>query len=275
MMHKAQGAVFCHGRILLFCEIEGKLPRHMGYVNAFEIAFENRALYNCQVNNIAVIRIQKDRFSAMTRILVFLSTFIIVVAAAGALYVFSGGDADKLRGAAPAETVTEAVPVDAEALLEEATDYFLGEGVAQSDTRGAELVQAAADAGNQRAIGLLGTLYMGGIGVEQDFGKAQEWLALSNDLEGQELAANLMAFDAIVDKLPPEEKEKQINAARTAAHEQVRISFIAALHDLRAKKETAPVENGADASPEPALDETSAADTDTPAPEGVETPAAE
>lgn len=247
----------------------------MGYVNAFEIAFENRALYNCQVNNIAVIRIQKDRFSAMTRILVFLSTFIIVVAAAGALYVFSGGDADKLRGAAPAETVTEAVPVDAEALLEEATDYFLGEGVAQSDTRGAELVQAAADAGNQRAIGLLGTLYMGGIGVEQDFGKAQEWLALSNDLEGQELAANLMAFDAIVDKLPPEEKEKQINAARTAAHEQVRISFIAALHDLRAKKETAPVENGADASPEPALDETSAADTDTPAPEGVETPAAE
>jgi hypothetical protein len=283
MMHKAQGAVFSHGRILLFCEIDGKIPRDMGYVNAVGIAFENRALYNCQVNNIAVIRIQKDRFSAMTRILVFLSTFIIVVAAAGALYVFSGGDADKLRGAAPAETVTEALPVDAEALLEEASDYFLGEGVAQSDTKGAERVQAAADAGNQRAIGLLGTLYMGGIGVEQDFGKAQEWLALSNDLEGQELAANLMAFDAIVDKLPPEEKEKQINAARTAAHEQVRASFIAALRELRAKKETAPAETGtdvgatdaADAAPEPAVDETSAPDTDTPAPEGAETPAAE
>ncbi len=257
----------------------------MGYVNAVGIAFENRALYNCQVNNIAVIRIQKDRFSAMTRILVFLSTFIIVVAAAGALYVFSGGDEDKLRGAAPAETAAEAVPVDAEVLLEEATDYFLGEGVVQSDTKGAERVQAAADAGNQRAIGLLGTLYMGGIGVEQDFGKAQEWLALSNDLEGQELAANLMAFDAIVDKLPPEEKEKQIAAARTAAHEQVRASFIAALRELRAKKETVPAETGtdadtpdaADAAPEPVVDETSTPDTDTPAPapEGAETPAAE
>lgn len=195
----------------------------------------------------------------MTRILVFLSTFVIVVGLAGVLYVLSGGDADMLRGkSTPAETATETNPVDAEALLEEATDYFLGEGVAQSDTRGAALVQAAADAGNQRAIGLLGTLYMGGIGVEQDFDKAKEWLALSNDVEGQELAANLMAFDTIVDKLPPEEKEKQLAAARTAAHEQVRASFIAALRDLRTKKEAVPAEATtempADAPPEAAAE---------------------
>jgi len=190
----------------------------------------------------------------MTRILVFLSTFIIVVAAAGALYVFSGGDADKLRpGKTPTQATSAALPVDAEALLDEATRYFLGEGVTQSDEKGAALVQAAADAGNQRAIGLLGTLYMGGIGVAQDFDKAKEWLALSNDLEGQELAANLMAFDAIVNKLPPEEKEKQMDAARNAAHEQVRASFIAALHDLRASQETA---TGADAEAETAAEAT-------------------
>lgn len=174
----------------------------------------------------------------MTRILVFLSTFIFVVGAAVALYIFSGGDAAKLRGNETPVAEAPVTPADAEALLEEATDYFLGEGVAQSDEKGAALVQRAADAGNHRAIGFLGTLYMGGIGVEQDFDKAKEWLALSNDLEAQELAANLMAFDTIIGKLPPEEKEKQLNAAKTAAHEQVRASFIAALRDLRAQQAT-------------------------------------
>lgn len=215
----------------------------------------------------------------MTRILVFLSTFIIVVAAAGALYVFSGGDADKLRlGNAPAETAEDAAPVDAEALLEEATDYFLGEGVAQSDEKGAALVQAAADAGNQRAIGLLGTLYMGGIGVPQDFDKAKEWLALSNDLEGQELAANLMAFDTIVNKLPPEEKEKQLAAARSAAHEQVRASFIAALRDLRANKQTTAAPAAADTTAhDTAVTDDTAPEAEVPAADtdaAAETPAA-
>jgi len=203
----------------------------------------------------------------MTRILVFLSTFIIAVAAAGALYVFSGGDADKLRfDKVPAQAAGETVPVDAEALLEEATHYFLGEGVEQSDEKGAALVQAAADAGSPRAIGLLGTLYMGGIGVPQDFDKAKEWLALSNDMEGQELAANLMAFDSILNKLPPEEKEKQLAAARNAAHEQVRASFIAALHDLRAKKETAAETTGEETAPPDAADADAHGDADAETP---------
>lgn len=212
----------------------------------------------------------------MTRILVFLSTFIIVVGAAAVLYIFSGGDASNLR---QADAGAETAPVDAEALLEEATDYFLGDGVAQSDEKGAALVQAAADAGNQRAIGLLGTLYMGGIGVEQNFDKATEWLALSNDMEGQELAANLMAFDSIVKKLPPEEKEKQLAAARTAAHEQVRASFIAALRDLRSKKDTttqdaAATEDSITVDAVPPAAEEDATDADTAAPEAaVEEPA--
>lgn len=213
----------------------------------------------------------------MTRILVFLSTFIIVVGAAVALYIFSGGDAAKLRGDETPVAEAPVTPADAAALLEEATDYFLGEGVAQSDEKGAALVQRAADAGNHRAIGFLGTLYMGGIGVEQDFDKAKEWLALSNDLEAQELAANLMAFDTIIGKLPPEEKEKQLNAAKTAAHEQVRASFIAALRDLRAQQatpvtidntaadDTAVEESAVDAAPDADVDVDANADTGTDA----------
>ena len=206
----------------------------------------------------------------MTRLLVFLSTFIIVVGAAAVLYVFSGGNVADLRGG-DTPAVEAPAPVDAEAVLNEATDYFLGEGVEQSDEKGADLVQIAADAGNHRAIGLLGTLYMGGIGVPQDFDKAKHWLALSNDMEAQELAANLMAFDNIISKLPPEEKERQLAAAQTAAQEQVRASFITALRDLRAKNDAAATEDIAptgeetlteDAAPAPMQTEEPAHDSD-------------
>lgn len=180
----------------------------------------------------------------MKRIFLFLSSFIIAVGAVGTIYVLATGNTEDLReklrpAAAATDTAAQAVPVDATVLLEQATDYFLGvNGVEQSDEKGAALVQQAADAGNQRAIGLLGTLYLGGIGVEQDMDEAAKWLALSNDIEGQELAANLLNFQSIVDKLPPEEKEKQVQEANAAAHTEVRASFIQALQELRAQKET-------------------------------------
>lgn len=179
----------------------------------------------------------------MKRIFLFLSSFIIAVAAVGAIYVLATGNADTLReklrpGTVAVDDAEQAAPVDAAALLEQATDYFLGtNGAAQSDEKGAALVQQAADVGSQRAIGLLGTLYLGGIGVEQNLDEAAKWLALSNDIEGQELAANLLNFQNIVDKLPPEEKAKELEAAHASAKVEVRASFIQALHELRAQKE--------------------------------------
>lgn len=207
----------------------------------------------------------------MKRIFLFLSSFIIAVGAAGAIYVLATGNADTLReklrpGTEVANEAEPAAPVDAAPLLEQATDYFLGvNGVEQSDEKGAALVKQAADANNQRAIGLLGTLYLGGIGVEQDMDTAAKWLALSNDIEGQELAANLLNFQSIVSKLPPEEKEKQIEAANASAKVEVRASFIQALQELRAQKEntsttaavdeTAPAEGTAmEALPENAME---------------------
>lgn len=181
----------------------------------------------------------------MKRIFLFLSSFIIAVAAVGTIYVLATGNTDSLRdkprpATVTADTAEPATVVDAAALLEQATDYFLGvNGAEQSDEKGAVLVHQAADAGNQRAIGLLGTLYLGGIGVEQDMDEAAKWLALSNDIEGQELAANLLNFQSIVSKLPPEEKEKQIQAANASAKVEVRASFIQALQELRAQKENA------------------------------------
>jgi len=181
----------------------------------------------------------------MKRILLFLSSFIIVVAAAGAIYVGVTGNADVLRAkllpsAAVVIDDAGARPVSAEVLLDQATDYFLGtNGVTQDEAAGAALVRQAAESGNQRAIGLVGMLYLGGIGVEQDLDTARDWLLRSENADGQKLAELLIAFETIVEKLPPEEQEKQRAEAHGASQKQVRALFIAALNDLRTQRQAA------------------------------------
>jgi TPR repeat protein len=182
----------------------------------------------------------------MKRTLLFLSSFIIVVAAAGAIYVGVTGNADALRAKLmpganiAAQDSADAEPVSAEVLLDQATDYFLGtNGVTQDEAAGAALVRQAAESGNQRAIGLVGMLYLGGIGVEQDLDTARDWLLRSENADGQKLAELLIAFETIVEKLPPEEQEKQRAEAHGASQKQVRALFIAALNDLRTQRQAA------------------------------------
>jgi|GEM_PF-1565000 len=182
----------------------------------------------------------------MKRILLFLSSFIIVVAAAGAIYVAVTGNADTLRAklmpgaTVVAEDATDAKPVSADVLLDQATDYFLGtNGVTKDEAAGAALVIQAAESGNQRAIGLVGMLYLGGIGVEQNLETARDWLLRSDNADGQKLAELLIAFETIIEKLPPEEQAKQRAEAHEASQKQVRALFVEALNDLRTQRQAA------------------------------------
>ena len=164
----------------------------------------------------------------MNRTLLFVGAFVIVLGGAGAFYLYST-DGTATPQSSPATQTLAADTRSAEELLSAARDAFLGDGTAQSDANGAVLTLKAAEAGDQKAIGYAGTLYMGGIGVTQDVTKAREWLAQSTDAEAQKLAEALLTFEAVLATMPEHEAQMEKEMSSKQAHESIRASFIAAL----------------------------------------------
>lgn len=170
----------------------------------------------------------------MKRVLLFLSTFVIAVSFAGLVYTFVTGNPHAVKDLlVPQKARLEkaAVAGDADAQLKLARMAFLGEGMAKDEALGASWVKKAARGGSARARGLLGVLYMGGIGVTQNFEAAQAWLAQSYNAEGKELADRLAALESAMEKLPAEEREKQLQANYQSAANDIRSSFTKMLNE--------------------------------------------
>lgn len=163
----------------------------------------------------------------MNRTLLFVGAFVIVLGGAGAFFLY--GNNSTAPQSSPAEQTAEVQPLDTKALLASARDAFLGDGVTQSDKDGAALILQAAEAGDQKAIGFAGTLYMGGIGVEQDITKARQWLAQSTDEEAQKLAEALLTFEAVLQTMPEHEAQMEKEMSSQQAQESIRASFMAAM----------------------------------------------
>ena len=104
--------------------------------------------------------------------------------------------------------------------------YFTGTHVTADDARGAKWVECAAENGDTAAMGILGILHMGGIGVEQSFPKAREWLTKSKEKNATDLAALLETFDKAIEILPPAEKEAQIKSNYEAAAKDMKAALL-------------------------------------------------
>jgi len=171
--------------------------------------------------------------------------FLGLAAVGAAAFFLTRGDSAPAPVTAAADTRTP------DELLLAARAAFLGDGTAQSDSEGAQLVLKAAAAGNEQAIGYAGTLYMGGIGVDHSVTKAREWLSKSTDAEARALAEALMTFEAVLATMPENEAKLQEAMDAENAHDSIRASFIAALErDKLAAAETAAGEAAAAAGPE-------------------------
>lgn len=158
----------------------------------------------------------------MNRTFLFLGAFGLAIIGGGALYLTSGTGT-------PATEMAQADSRTSGQLIDAARAAFRGEGTAQSDAAGAELILQAAATGDEQAIGYAGTLYMGGIGVEHSVTKAREWLAKSTDVEAQALAEALLTFEAVLATMPEEQAELQKAMDEGDARESIRASFLAAL----------------------------------------------
>lgn len=197
----------------------------------------------------------------MKRMPLFVGALVLVLGGAGAVYFTSHKDTAH-EAAAGASLATETRSADE--LLLAARHAFLGEGRAQSDADGAALVLKAAAAGDEKAIGFAGTLYMGGIGVEQNVSKAREWLSRSTDAEAQKLAEALLTFEAVLATMPEHQAELEKEMNRQQAHDSIRSSFIAALERQKLEEaqsiDTAPAAGDAqdDTAEAPATEETAA-----------------
>ncbi|HCS22182.1 MAG TPA: hypothetical protein PLW48_05330 [Alphaproteobacteria bacterium] len=176
----------------------------------------------------------------MKRTLLLPAVLALAVIAGTAFFLTRGEDAPAASSMATAAADTRTP----DELLLAARAAFLGDGTAQSDTQGAQLMLKAAAAGSEQAIGYAGTLYMGGIGVEHNVTKAREWLSKSTDEEARALAEALMTFEAVLATMPENEAKLQEAMDAENAHESIRASFIAALErEKLAAAETAAGDN--------------------------------
>ncbi|MDY0009096.1 MAG: hypothetical protein RBS08_05265 [Bdellovibrionales bacterium] len=183
----------------------------------------------------------------MNRTLLVTGALVILLAGAGVFFLTGS---DKTPTSSSVEQIAARTPDE---LIDAAHAAFLGEGTAQSDEAGAQLILQAARAGDEHAIGFAGTLYMGGIGVDHDITKAREWLSKSTDEEALALAEALMTFEAVLATMPEEQAELQKAMDETDARDDIRSSFIAALE--RHKMARAETSTGAESSIEAAADE--------------------
>ncbi|HRI75812.1 MAG TPA: hypothetical protein PLX33_02375 [Alphaproteobacteria bacterium] len=201
----------------------------------------------------------------MKRTLLLPAVLALAVIAGTAFFLTRGEDTPAASSAAIAAADTRTP----DELLLAARAAFLGDGTAQSDTQGAQLMLKAAAAGSEQAIGYAGTLYMGGIGVEHNVSKAREWLSKSTDEEARALAEALMTFEAVLATMPENEAKLQEAMDAENAHESIRASFIAALErEKLAAAETAAGDNAVtaeDAAPETPQPEAAADSAEAPA----------
>ncbi len=133
-------------------------------------------------------------------------------------------------------TTEQATQQEDKPLMLQARDRFLGIDCAKNEETGAALTRQAAESGDMQAIGLMGILYLGGIGVPQDFNEALKWLARSTEKDGRDLHAHMQAFMSALEKLPPEEKQKQLEAAKAAAQKDMREVFMRTLEKNATEK---------------------------------------
>lgn len=202
----------------------------------------------------------------MKRTLLLPAVLALAVIAGTAFFLTRGEDAPAPGPAATAAADTRTP----DELLLAARAAFLGDGTAQSDTEGAQLMLKAAAAGSEQAIGYAGTLYMGGIGVEHNVTKAREWLSKSTDEEARALAEALMTFEAVLATMPENEAKLQEAMDAENAHESIRASFIAALErEKLAAAETAAGDNAASEEAAPAEETANDAAPEMPQPEAA------
>ncbi len=134
----------------------------------------------------------------------------------------------------------KALTGDNDAKMEVAKFYLTGTHVAENEEKGAKWVECAAEDGDEKAIGIMGFLHMGGIGVEQSFPKAREWLTKSGDPRAIELALTLQHFDRAMEILPPAERAEKTKANYEAARTDIRKALRDKLEAEKASPEKSP-----------------------------------
>lgn len=155
---------------------------------------------------------------------------IAALAVVAIIYVVASHPGQPLGAAFMTEkTHLMAISGDAHAQMTMARHAFTGDGVAKDEARGAYWTKRAAGNGSARAQGLMGVLYLGGIGVEQNFDEARKWFDLSSEKEAKELAKRLQILIEATAKLPAEEKEKRMKTDYAAAQKDIRSSFLKVL----------------------------------------------
>ena len=198
----------------------------------------------------------------MKRILLFLSSFIIVVSAAAVLYMaaFPSGkfyvqaalgnsnaqfqlghilaSDDKKRSEAIYWLEKAAAQNHASVQLDLARLTFLGEGVEKSETQGAAWVRKAAENGLSRAQALLGVLYLGGIGVDQNFDEALKQFNRSQEKEAQALKEKVQQVQDQLNNLPPEQRDAQQKILYENTAADVRKSFMDILDEVKQPQNT-------------------------------------
>jgi len=169
----------------------------------------------------------------MKRLLILSCGLVFGLALAGACYLALVDDPSLYyRKFSPGHLFHhEAAAPSPDALMQQARDAFLGRGTAQNEEKGAALMQQAALAGDKRAAGLVGILYMGGIGLPQDFDSAGEWFARAGDKQSMEMAEHLMQLRAIGETIPPEQAAQQKEENYKEARAQLRPLFMQMLQD--------------------------------------------
>ena len=103
------------------------------------------------------------------------------------------------------EMLTKAKGGDAESQYQLARIYFEGNGVDQSDKKGAYWVRRAADQGHMMAQGDLGMMYALGVMVRKDEVEAVKWLTLS---EKSDYGPAIRFMKDLQDTMKPEDIQK-------------------------------------------------------------------
>jgi TPR repeat protein len=119
----------------------------------------------------------------------------------------------------------EAERGDAKAQMYMARALFTGEGIEKNEVEAASWVLKAAEGGSSRAAGLLGTLYVGGIGVTQSFDDGILWLQKSSDPGARDLATRLAMDKAAADILPPDTRQAKLDEMYAKAASEIRTTF--------------------------------------------------
>lgn len=123
---------------------------------------------------------------------------------------------------------------------------FLGQGMAKDEKAGAQWVRQATQSHVPHAGGLMGMLYLGGIGVEQNFDQAVAWLKKADTPEALTLAANIQKNIDAMSALPAPEKTAAMNAFALRYKTDIGKSFAKTLADLNAKADEDATQSASD-----------------------------